>query len=104
MAKNAADEGQVKEARRRELEADEEAKQDLATILKFPEGRRFCASILDLCKFGRSSWDNSARIHYLTAVRDIGDVIASRIIDASPDHGVRLIANAYRKEKGIEVE
>lgn len=98
--KNAADESQVRHDAEREKRRRERELSDLATVLNLPEGRRFCARLIDLCGVAGSIWHSSALIHYRSGAQDVGHIIVREILEANPGIGSQMLAEAYRETKG----
>lgn len=82
LVKNAADSEQVKKAENKEKFNREKELRDLASILQEPQGRRFIWRLLEHCKLFESIQKQSAEIHYLSGIRDIGLFILSEVNDA----------------------
>jgi hypothetical protein len=99
MAKNAADESQVKEQAGKEKRARERELNDLSVLLSLAEGRRVFRRLLDFCTLGQSVFHASALISYRSGAQDVGHYWAKEILEANPGVGVTLIADTYRERK-----
>ena len=85
LVKNAADPGQVKEAKQKELRGREREVNDVRSILNTREGRRFMWKMLGHCRVFESIWHGSAQIHYNAGMQDVGHFILAEITEASPE-------------------
>lgn len=96
LVKNAADESQVKEAKRKELSGRDRELNDVRNILSTREGRRFVWRLLGHCKVFSSVWHASALIHYNAGMQDVGHYILADINDADP----ALLVLMMKENKG----
>lgn len=101
LVKNAADEGQVKEAEQKaRFHKDQEAN-DMRAVLDVPAGRRVLWRLLQHCRAMESIWEPSAKIHYNAGRQDVGHYLLSEIVSANEDAFLLMQKEARdRKEKG----
>jgi hypothetical protein len=72
IVRNAADEGQLKEAGERQEGKREQEQNDLAFVMSTVQGRRFLWRVIKQCKTFSPVWENSARIHYNAGQHEVG--------------------------------
>jgi hypothetical protein len=96
--RNISDESQIKELTRDEKLRLEQEEKDLAVLLEQPEGRRYLWKMLDFCGVYRTSFTGSSETFYLEGKRNVGLMILSEIMKASPE-AYLLMINENRKEE-----
>lgn len=100
MARNAADESQVKEQGNKEKRTRERELSDLAIVLNSSEGRRLFRRLVDFCGVSQSvSRPNALTTSYVAGAQDVGHFIVKEMLEANPGVGVALLADAYRERK-----
>lgn len=99
LVKNAADEGQVKEAgKKAQFRADRE-RQDMAWFLSFRQGRRIAWRYLSECGVFQSSHHPSgSQVYFLEGQRNIGLKLLADVTDASPDALIQMMKEAKEGE------
>ena len=98
LVRNAADEGQVKEAEHKEKRGREQQLGDLRTILAMPEGRRLMWRLIGHCKVNGSIWEPSARIHYNSGMQDVGHFLMAEVGSA----GEEFLFKMMTENKGVK--
>lgn len=86
MVKNAADQGQVRAAEKKEAYTRDHELNDLRRVLETPEGRRVLWRFMSKCNVFGSVWEPSARIHYNSGRQDFGHFVMAEIVDASEEY------------------
>lgn len=100
MVQNAADPGQVKDAKRKERHQRDRELSDLVVVLATEEGRRFVWRLLEHCGAFASVWHPSAMIHYNSGKQDVGHFLLAELTEAQPNALVDMMT-AARKEREV---
>lgn len=95
---NASDEGQVKDAERKERVRRRGEMADLRAVLATPEGRRTLYWLLDHCGTFRTIWHPSAAIHYRAGEQDVGHWLMEQMGEADPKALAAIVLLAYPKD------
>ena len=80
LVKNAADAEQVKKAALTEKQKSIQAANDLKYVLSSRQGRRFIWRVLCYCKMFESIWRQSAEIHKLAGMQEVGLFLTGEIV------------------------
>jgi len=83
LVKNAADEGQVREAEKRERFTRRDELDDLRMVLETKQGRRLLWRLMTHCRVFESIYHASALIHYNAGMQDVGHFLLAEITSAS---------------------
>lgn len=95
--KNAADEGQVREAEKKaKLHRDQEL-DDLRKTLSTDSGRRLVWRLLTRAKVFESVWEQSAKIHYNAGQQDFGHFIMGEVVEAGPEFLLRMMQESKQQ-------
>lgn len=94
---NAADAGQVKEARRRERDQLKQETDDLRWLLDQPQFRRFVWRYLGWCRVFESIFEQSSKIYFNAGVQDVGHKLMAEVTAASPEAFLQMMQE--NKEK-----
>ena len=95
---NASDVKQINEAKKRDRLNQDQAVEDTRWMLGSINGRRFIWKYLEFCGVFRSSWDNSAKIHFNEGVRNVGLRIIDDITQADPMALANMMKEANDKQ------
>lgn len=99
FVKNAADEKQVKEAKRQSKFSREQELDDVRQLLKLPAGRRFLWRFLERCGVYKSSYDPSgSRVYFNEGERNIGIMLLAEITQADPESYVSMMLESERQK------
>lgn len=98
LVKNAADEGQVKEAEQKLTHGRKRELQDLRAVLSLQEGRRLIWRLLGHCKINGSIWHPSAQIHYNSGMQDVGHFILGEVVSAGEEFYFQMMT----ENKGVK--
>lgn len=99
MAKNTADESQVKQAAEKEKRGRERDMLDLKTLLEMPEGRRLFKRLFAVCGVSGSGFRQCERQEaYVLGAKDVGHLFIEDVLEANPGVGAALLAEAYREQ------
>lgn len=99
FVKNAADEKQVKEAKRQAKFSREQELDDVRAILSLPAGRRFLWRYLERCGVYKSSYDPSgSRVYFNEGERNIGILLLADITQADPQAYVSMMLDSERQK------
>lgn len=82
---NASNEQQVKRAGQRAKDLERQKKDDLATILTTPQGRRFVWDMLEFCGIYKDSFTGNSTTFYNEGRRSVGLWLLSEIAKAKPE-------------------
>jgi hypothetical protein len=96
---NAADEKQVKKARKKERRKDIQNRHDIRQMLAADFGRRFLWRYLSKCNVFSTVQGPSPQIHFDEGFRQVGLDMMNDIIDANPEALVRMMDEANREKK-----
>jgi len=96
--RNASNEKQVREAKKKEKRGREHELEDIKQVLNTPSGRRFVWRILNHCKTFESIWHSSALIHHNSGMQDVGHFILSEISESSEELLFELMKDNYKKK------
>lgn len=100
VVKNAADEGQVKDAEKKAKSQREQELEDVRSLLATQHGRRFIWRYLSACGVFTSSWNHSGSIMcFNEGQRNIGLKLLSDVNEASPDAYLVMMKEAKEGEK-----
>ena len=99
LVNNAADAGQVKEARKKERHARTQELMDIRALLDTPAGRRFLWRLISRCRVLESIWEGSARIHYNAGQQDIGHFIMGEITEADAGAFIMMMQENKQTEE-----
>ena len=91
MVKNAADEGQVQSAVKKERLSRDQELDDIKWLLSERSGRRFLWRMLNRCRVFESVYHQSSLVYYNSGQQDIGHFILSEITTAHPDALVTMM-------------
>lgn len=89
-----SDEEQVKANHEETAKVRKQELEDIKSILKTDEGRRFIWRLLSHCKVFNSIWSPSASIHYLAGKQDVGHFVLSEVTDADADSLLKMMKEA----------
>lgn len=101
FVKNAADEGQVKEAEGKVKRGRESELNDLRAILSQPQGRRFVWRLMGHCRVNASVWEASAKIHYNAGQQDIGHFVMAEVIAAGEQFYFQMMKEAKGDHENV---
>ena len=91
LVKNASDEGQVRQAKRKERTERDKELDDLRFVLGSPNGRRLFWRLLSRCGVFRLSYtDKIAETNFNEGERNIGLFVLSEIMEAKPQRWVQM--------------
>jgi hypothetical protein len=97
---NAADQKQVRGARKKEKELELQRAQDLFAVLSTVEGRRFVWWLLGECGVSASVMRSGGDlIEYNAGKQDVAHMLQARIISLDPDHYIAMQDEAMAAEK-----
>lgn len=96
--KNAADEGQVKDAKEREKLGLEKDQNDLRWVMSMPQGRRFLWRILEGCGIYKSSFTGSSETFFLEGQRNVGLKLLAEIMEADSESYMLMQREARARE------
>lgn len=99
LVRNAADEKQVKTAKRKERHREEDADNDMRRLLDTDFGRRFLWRYMTELKVFGSVWDPTVRIHFNEGRRDVGRQMMAEIIKANPAALVEMMAQGKKDDE-----
>ena len=97
--KNAADEGQVREAEKKAKLGREQELADMRKLLATDFGRRFVWRVMSRARVFESIWEQSAKIHYNAGQQDFGHFIMAEVVEAGPEHLLRMMQEAKQGEQ-----
>lgn len=100
FVKNAADEGQVREAEQKQSNKRKTEIADLRAILGTQAGRRFIWRLLGKCKVNGSIWEPNERIYYNSGQQDIGHFIMSEVVTAGEDFYLQMMTENRGEKNG----
>lgn len=98
LVRNAADEGQVNNAKIKKQLLDDRNHNDLKFILDSEQGRRFLWRILGNCGVFKTSFVTSSEIYFNEGKRSIGLQILAEIMDCDPNAYLKMITNKDDKD------
>lgn len=100
LVHNAADAGQVKEARRKEKEQRRNELKDLVHLLKDPVFRRFAWRMLGFCKLNQTVFTTTdpVQLGYNSGKQDVGHFLLSEITTAQPESFLQMMQENHRGE------
>jgi hypothetical protein len=99
FVKNAADEGQVREAEKKVRLVRDRELNDIRHILSSPQGRRFLWRYLSACGVYKISFDHSGSItSFNEGMRNIGLKLLSDVTDASPEAYIEMMKESKEGE------
>lgn len=90
LVRNAADEGQVRQAEIKRKILDDKNFNDLKFILDSEQGRRFIWRQLSECGVFKSSFVTSSEIYFLEGRRSIGLKLLAEIMDCDPQAYIKM--------------
>lgn len=96
---NAADAGQVREARRTERLRRINELADLKAVLETPAGMRVLLRVLNKCRTFESIWHPSALIHFNAGQQDIGHFLLQEIVEAAPEAYLHMLQANIKEKK-----
>ena len=82
---NAADEEQVKEAKKKEKRGRERDLEDLGVVLSGPAGRRFVWRYLGACGVFKTSMTGDSYTYFNEGRRDVGLQLLADVMEADPN-------------------
>jgi len=88
---NAADESQVKEAKKKEKFGREQELSDVKFILSTEQGRRFFWRYLSICGVFKNSFTGSSETFFNEGKRLIGTTLLTEMVTADPDSYLKMI-------------
>ena len=91
LVRNAADEGQVREAESRAKRGRELQIEDICGILATRGGRRFMWRYLEECGVFKTSFTGSSQTFFLEGQRNIGLKILADVTEADPDAYLKMM-------------
>lgn len=98
MIQNVADEGQVKEAKRKATDAEKRALEDVRFLLDLPEGRRFIWRLLEKAGVFRTIFETSSKIYYNAGQQDFGHFILGEVLKANPEAYLQMMKESQTEE------
>lgn len=96
---NAADEGAVHGAARRQKHVRERELRDLCLVLSSLEGRRFLFRLMAHCQVNGSVWGTPDRIYYNSGRQDVGHFIQAEIVSAHEESLFQMMRESSQEEK-----
>jgi hypothetical protein len=97
LVKNAADEGQVQAASKKEGFKRRQEIDDIQTVLSIQAGRRLLWRIIEHCKVFESIWNGSALIHYNSGKQDVGHFLLGEITEAKPEALLEMMGSKLKE-------
>lgn len=85
LVKNAADEGQVRDAASKELRGRERELKDIRSVMSTAEGRRLIWRLLVHCRCFASVADPIDKIQYNAGQQDVGHFLLAEVDESAPD-------------------
>lgn len=89
--KNASDEKQVKEAKRKEKDVRAQELEDIKFVLSSPQGRRFYWRYLSKCGMFTTSFTGNSGTYFKEGERNVGLRLYADMMAASPDSYLLMI-------------
>jgi hypothetical protein len=97
LVRNASNEEQLKEAKRKESADRMQAIADMRKVVSSPEGKRVLEKIIAFCKPTQSIWNPSAAIHRDAGRQEVGHLILSMIVEADRAACATMLTEAYER-------
>lgn len=91
LVRNAADPKQVKKAKQKEATARDIELNDIRTILRSKEGRRFMWRLMGHCGVYKTSFTGNSHTFFNEGQRNIGLFLNAEIGEASPEAMIEMI-------------
>lgn len=101
MARNAADETQVKEAAAKEKRGRERDLEDLRFLLSTIQGRRFVWRQLSECGVFKSSFTGNSTTFFNEGRRDVGLKLMADVMESKPEAYLQMAQEAKREETNV---
>lgn len=98
--RNAADEQSVKDSSKKQNERRRQDIEDIRTLLKSPNGRRFLWRFIEYCGVFKLSADfhNGSRTYFNEGHRNVGNMLVADIAEADPEALVKMMLESKLQE------